>query len=99
LLPYRKIEPTYSGSSTRYYEHLAACRPMYATHGFAELLTREPLVHLVTDAEDFVKQVQTLASRQFVDGIETDRWKASQNETWEVRAEDMLNALRLRMSV
>ena len=24
VLPYRRVEPTYSGSSTRFYEHLAA---------------------------------------------------------------------------
>ena len=37
VMPYRKIEPTYSGSSTRYYEHLAAGRPMLATRGVEEL--------------------------------------------------------------
>ena len=34
ILPYRLCEPTYSGSSTRFYEHLAACRPMIASKGF-----------------------------------------------------------------
>ncbi len=29
LLPYRLSEPTFSGSSTRFYEHLAACRPIW----------------------------------------------------------------------
>jgi hypothetical protein len=27
VLPYRRKEPTFSGSSTRFYEHLSACRP------------------------------------------------------------------------
>ena len=31
VLPYLRREPTYSGSSTRFYEHLAAGRPMFAT--------------------------------------------------------------------
>lgn len=86
LLPYRKIEPTYSGSSTRYYEHLAACRPMFATDGFAELLSKEPLVYVVTGAQDFVATVKALGECKGVDGIEADRWKASQSETWEARA-------------
>ncbi len=49
VLPYHKHEPTYSGSSTRFYEHLAACRPMIATEGFAELLSKEPLLRLTPD--------------------------------------------------
>ncbi len=98
LLPYRKIEPTYSGSSTRFYEHLAATRPMYATDGFAELLTREPLVHLVADADDFIKRILSLAEKQFVDGIEAGRWKASQHETWEARAGQMREELLRRLS-
>lgn len=96
LLPYRKIEPTYSGSSTRFYEHLAACRPMFATHGFAELLTREPLVHLVAGSADLIQQVSALASKGFVDGHEAARWNASRVETWEARAESMRQALAER---
>lgn len=96
LLPYRKIEPTYSGSSTRFYEHLAACRPMYTTDGFAELLTKQPLVHLVKDAADFIDQVEQLAKQGFSDGHETARWLASHNETWEARAHAMIEALRQR---
>jgi glycosyltransferase involved in cell wall biosynthesis len=98
LLPYRKIEPTYSGSSTRFYEHLAACRPMYATDGFAELLTKEPLVHLVFDVESFVNQVKVLAEKGFVDGVEMDRWNASHNETWEARATAMVRDIKARIS-
>ncbi|MFT3879129.1 MAG: hypothetical protein QM703_05640 [Gemmatales bacterium] len=98
LLPYRKIEPTYSGSSTRFYEHLAACRPMYATDGFAELLAKEPLVHLVFDVGSFVHQVNTLAEKRFVDGVENDRWKASHNETWEARASAMRVEIQKRVS-
>lgn len=96
LLPYRKIEPTYSGSSTRFYEHLAACRPMYTTDGFAELLTKQPLVHLVKDAADFIAQVEQLAKKGFSDGHENARWQASQHETWCARAAAMIEALQLR---
>lgn len=98
LLPYRKIEPTYSGSSTRYFEHLAACRPMYATDGFAMLRSRVPLVHMVFDIDSFVNQVKVLAEKGFVDGFETDRWKASQNETWEARATAMREGIKSRVS-
>lgn len=97
LLPYRKVEPTYSGSSTRYYEHLAACRPMYATRGFAELLTKEPFVHLVNDADSFADRVRSIAKHGFVDGVEMDRWKASRKETWEARASAMREELILRI--
>src|ERR1035438_206201 len=52
FLPYqRRKEPTYSGSSTRFYEHLAACRPMISTRGFEELLHKEPLLRLVDRAD------------------------------------------------
>ncbi|MBL8824159.1 MAG: glycosyltransferase [Planctomycetia bacterium] len=97
LLPYRKIEPTYSGSSTRFYEHLAACRPMFATDGFAELLTKEPLVRVIQNADDFVHRVLQLQKQQFQDGLEADRWKASQHETWEMRASQMRQALEQRL--
>lgn len=99
LLPYRKIEPTYSGSSTRFYEHLAACRPMFATDGFAELLTKEPLVRVIQHADDFVQCVLQLEKQQFQDGLETDRWKASQQETWETRASQMRQALEQRLKI
>ena len=96
LLPYRKIEPTYSGSSTRFYEHLAACRPMYTTDGFAELLTKQPLVHLGKNAADFIDQIEQLAKQGFSDGHENARWLASHNETWEARAHAMIEALQQR---
>ncbi|HMP15905.1 MAG TPA: glycosyltransferase [Gemmatales bacterium] len=97
LLPYRKIEPTYSGSSTRFYEHLAACRPMFSTTGFAELLSKEPLVHIVQNAQEFITQFHQLAQQGFRDGHEMDRWQASRKETWEQRASDMIAAIRDRM--
>lgn len=96
LLPYRKLEPTYSGSSTRFYEHLAACRPMFSTDGFAELLNKQPLVHLVKDATDFIAQVEQLAKQGFSDGHENARWQISQHETWEARAHAMIEALQQR---
>jgi len=97
VLPYRKREPTYSGSSTRYYEHLAACRPMFSTKGFAELLAKEPLVHLVDSASEFVEQFHELQRQGFSDGIEARRWEASRHETWEVRAAAMRRDLVKRV--
>ncbi len=97
LLPYRKREPTYSGSSTRFYEHLAACRPMFATRGFHELLSKEPLVHLVDSATDFVARVKRLATQNFQDGVEEQRWLASKMETWEQRAQKMIADLDIRL--
>jgi hypothetical protein len=70
---------------------------MFATHGFAELLTKEPLVHLVKDAEAFVSQVKSLAQSSYVDGVEIQRWKACHTETWDARASEMREELSKRL--
>lgn len=97
VLPYRKSEPTYSGSSTRFYEHLAACRPMIATHGFEELLHKEPLLRLVDGSDQTVAALETLRDYEFKDGYEEMRWTASQNETWSERASSILRVLSERV--
>lgn len=89
VLPYLKHEPTYSGSSTRFYEHLAAGRPMVATRGFAELLEKEPLLTLVDTAEEMAGALLELSAKEFRDGHELARWQASQLGTWEERARVM----------
>ena len=86
VMPYRKSEPTYSGSSTRFYEHLAACRPILATRGFAELLEKEPLLRLAADAEEMTAHLEELQRAGFQDGYERLRWRTSLGETWEARA-------------
>lgn len=96
ILPYRKHEPTFSGSCTRFYEHLAACRPIFGTRGFAELMEREPLVQLFDTAEELAAEVEQLRERGMTDGIELRRWTASQSETWEVRAATIVDALTSR---
>ncbi|MFT4112058.1 glycosyltransferase [Silvibacterium sp.] len=93
VLPYRKKEPTFSGSSTRFYEHLAAGRPMVATKGFAELLEKPPLVALVDTAEELVSELLRLESSGFHDGHELARWEASKVGTWQERARTMRAAL------
>ena len=93
VLPYRRKEPTYSGSSTRFYEHLAACRPMVATRGFAELLEKVPLVCLADTPEEMVQALQELRKRGFSDGCEQRRWEASLTGTWEERARMMTAAV------
>lgn len=98
VLPYRKREPTYSGSSTRFYEHLAACRPVIATRGFEELLHKEPLLRLVNTAEEMTAALEQLRRMAFRDGYEELRWKASQDETWDARALKMRNALSERFA-
>ena len=85
VLPYRKKEPTYSGSSTRFYEHVAACRPMVATRGFAELLEKPPLLELVDTADEMSAALEALRALNFRDGHETARWEASRLGTWEER--------------
>ena len=93
ILPYMKKEPTYSGSSTRFYEHLAACRPMIATRGFAELLEKPPLVTLVDTASQLQSAIHDLEQKGFNDGYETGRWQASKAGTWQARAQTVIDAL------
>jgi len=93
VLPYRKREPTYSGSSTRFYEHLAATRPIIATDGFAELLAKQPLVKIVKNAQMLVTVLESLRGRNFQDGLEYARWRTSSQQTWECRARKMMTAL------
>ncbi len=95
VLPYRRKEPTYSGSSTRFYEHLAAGRPMVATRGFAELLEKEPLLSLVDTPDDLAQTLGRLRSLDFRDGFEVARWEASQAGTWEERARTLRSALEM----
>lgn len=92
VLPYKKQEPTYSGSATRFYEHLAACRPMLATRGFHELLSKEPLLWLVDSGEEVATAIASLRRAGFRDGVEEMRWRASREGTWQVRARDLLAA-------
>jgi glycosyltransferase involved in cell wall biosynthesis len=99
VLPYRKKEPTYSGSSTRFYEHLAAGRPMVATRGFAELLEKEPLLKLVDTAEEAAAALAVLRSQGFRDSQEEARWEASKVGTWEERARMMRSALEDRQAI
>lgn len=98
VLPYRKCEPTYSGSATRFYEHLAACRPIIATRGFAELLKKEPLLRLLDSAGEMTLALEELRAAEFRDGLETLRWTASQTETWDDRASIMRNTLNKQIA-
>ncbi len=93
VLPYIRKEPTYSGSSTRFYQHLAACRPMVATRGFAELLEKEPLLTLVDTAQEMEEALRNLRERGFQDGLEVARWEASLRGTWKERARSMVATL------
>ncbi len=93
ILPYRKKEPTFSGSSTRFYEHLPTGRPMISTCGFAELLNKEPLLKLVDQPAEMAFELEKLRAADFRDGHEELRWQASRNGTWEVRAETMKESL------
>ncbi len=93
VLPYRKKEPTYSGSSTRFYEHVAACRPMVATRGFAELLEKPPLLELVDTPEEMAAALETLRAVNFQDGLEVARWEASRLGTWEERVRTLMGTI------
>jgi glycosyltransferase involved in cell wall biosynthesis len=92
ILPYRRIEPTYSGSATRFYEHLAACRPMIATRGVEELLHKQQFLCLIDSAAELAEAMNRLLG-QPLDGCEMLRWLASRTQTWEDRANTMISAL------
>jgi glycosyltransferase involved in cell wall biosynthesis len=96
VLPYLRKEPTFSGSSTRFYEHLAACRPIFSTRGFEELLHKEPLLRLVNDATDLTERLRELQQIDFLDGWEQARWEASRKATWPVRAATLIRAVQSR---
>lgn len=96
VLPYRRNEPTFSGSCTRFYEHLAACRPMLGTRGFAELMEKKPLIDLFDTAPELVDRLARLRRLEFTDGREELRWQASRSGTWEARAAAMVDALAER---
>ena len=97
VLPYLRCEPTFSGSSTRFYEHLAACRPMVATRGFEELTRKEPLLRLVNSPDEAVLALRQLHARGFDDGQTEARWRASLGATWQARAQSMQCALAERL--
>ena len=97
VLPYRRCEPTFSGSSTRFYEHLAATRPMLATPGVHELLEKAPLVNLVTTPQKMAEALETLRAGSFEDGCGDLRWQSSQRATWSGRAAQMAAALAMRL--
>ena len=96
VLPYICKEPTYSGSSTRFYEHLAACRPMISTRGFEELLHKEPLLQLTDTAAEAANAMERLRLANFVDGYESERWRESRKGTWEARADAVLSSLQMK---
>ena len=98
VLPYMRREPTFSGSSTRCYEHLAACRPMISTRGFEELLHKQPLLQLIDDADEGVEALRELRRCGFEDGHIQERWLASKEGTWEVRAATVQTALAKRLN-
>jgi glycosyltransferase involved in cell wall biosynthesis len=93
MLPYLRSEATFSCSATRFYEHLAACRPMISTRAVEELLHKEPLLKLVDTATEAVKELERLKNCAFRDGQEKARWKASADGTWEARAATMVGAI------
>ena len=99
VLPYRRCEPTFSGSSTRFYEHLAALRPMLATPAVHELLSKTPLLQLVTTPRQMLEALRALRQGGFNDGSAELRWKTSRSATWSHRAASMTAALDLRTRV
>ena len=98
VLPYLRGEPTWSGSSTRFYEHLAACRPIIAFPGVCELLGKTPLLELAASPEAAASMVADLLARHFDDGLAATRWQAAQKETWQTRASVLQSALAERIA-
>ncbi len=97
VLPYARREPTFSGSSTRFYEHLAACRPMIAFPGVSELLSKQPLVSIADSAQQAASLMADLQLRGFDDGLIEQRWHSARSETWLSRAQSLQQALAVRL--
>ncbi len=97
VLPYRRCEPTFSGSSTRFYEHLAACRPILATRGLDELSSKTPLLELFDTPEEGVEALDRLRAKNFDDDLTSLRWHASREATWQTRATAIEQALATRL--
>ena len=97
VLPYKRREPTYSGSSTRFYEHLAACRPMIGTPALEELTRKTPLLELVNTAEEAAMALERLRANEFNDGLLAERWEQSFGGTWEARVATLRSALAARL--
>jgi hypothetical protein len=93
VLPYNLREPTFSGSSTRFYDHLAACHPIVATTAVFALRSREPLLKLVRDPGEAAEVLTSLRDRGFDDGCREARWEASRTNTWRDRAHKMQSML------
>ncbi len=74
-------------------EHLAACRPIISTRGFAELLEKPPLVTLVDTAGEMEEALDTLRAKGFTDGYEAARWSASKQGTWQERARTLISSI------
>ncbi len=85
-LPYRKKEPAYPGSSTRFYEHLAAFRPMVATRGCAELTEKVPLLLLADTGKRWPSHSMSCRSRFTGMGLRRLGGRASRMGSWEERA-------------
>ena len=98
VLPYLRREPTYSGSSTRFYEHLAACQPMLAFPGVHELLDKSPLLQIVRGAGEAAQAMEQLRRADFEDGQRQLRWRVSRLNTWQVRATTMQSELAIRLT-
>ena len=97
VLPYSRRDPTSSGSSTRFYEHLAACRPMIASGALEELTHKQPLLTLVGNADEAVAALERLRAQNFDDGLLEVRWRASRHGTWQARAAAIQQALAERV--
>lgn len=98
VLPYRLREPTFSGSSTRFYDHLAAGHPLLATTAVHSLRGQAPLVHLVETAEEAAQVLATLRENGFEDDQREARWHASQQNTWRERARRMQSLLQTQLT-
>ena len=93
ILPYLRSEATSHASPTRYYQHLAAGRPILATDAVDELLDKTPLVRICRSAKEMADALGSLHKQGFCDGFERRRWEQAQGETWEARAEQFLRVL------
>jgi glycosyltransferase involved in cell wall biosynthesis len=94
FIPFADTKLTQSVNPVKVYEYLAAGRPTVATP-LPELRMLDPgLVHLAKAGREFVDELRAAVAERHDSGLAARRQEWASRQTWGVRADEFLNALR-----
>ncbi len=93
VIPYAYDDFNKYASPTRLFDHLAATRPIVATRACPQFNDFAQVLHFADTPEEFVAVLTQLRQVDFNDGLAEERWRLSQENTWDDRARAMLRAL------